>query len=80
MPQSKKYVLLTRDLDLLFRLYKNANVGRLFTMMLQYVNGEEVTVPPDLAYAWPNFKEYVDTQDKYLRHDGERHWNWKVRR
>lgn len=77
MPQSKKYVLLTRDLDMLFRLYKDADVGRLLTMMLQYVNGEEVTAPPDLAYAWPNFKEYVDTQDKYLRHDGERHWNWK---
>lgn len=77
MPDEKKYVLLTRDLELMFEPYSSAEVGALFTLMLQYAGGKDIFVPDALADGWVKFKEYVDTQEKYLRHDGERHWNWK---
>ena len=77
MPDEKKYVLLTRDLELMFEPYSSTEVGALFKLMLQYAGGKDIFVPHALADGWAKFKEYIDTQEKYLRHDGERHWNWK---
>ena len=73
----KKYLLLTPTLEKMLFGFSYAEVGLIFIGLMQYAfDGIPPTEWPSSAH-WDAFKEYVDTQDKYLKYEGERHWNWK---
>lgn len=74
----RRYILLTPDLEKMLKPYDNRQIGIIFSSMMRYVkNGEDDDIKNIPERVWQRFKDYIDTQDKYLRHEGERHWNWK---
>ena len=79
--KEQKYILLTRDLEKMLAPYSNTETGIIITAMMKYAyHGEQPKFGPKNAFLrerWEVFREYVDTQDKYLSHKGEYHWNWK---
>ena len=75
----RKYLLLTPDFKEMLSGLSNADVGNIVIALLKYVSDGTQPDKESFPYSanWNDFKIYADTQDKYLRHIGKRHWNWK---